>query len=233
VGLIGPNGAGKTTAIDAITGFVRTSGGQILLDGAQIGRWPTHKRVLAGLGRSFQSLELFEESTLDENLRVASDDRRVRGYFLDVVHPSRRGLASAAVGAVAEFELEPELHQRVSELSYGHRRLAAIARTIAVEPSILLLDEPAAGLSQNETAELAEATRRLARDWGIGIIVVEHDMSFVMAVCDRIAVLDFGVQIATGTPEQIRADPTVIAAYLGDPDPELDQLDVSASVLTS
>jgi ABC-type branched-subunit amino acid transport system ATPase component/branched-subunit amino acid ABC-type transport system permease component len=233
VGLIGPNGAGKTTAIDAITGFVRTAGGEILLDGVQVGRWPTHKRVLAGLGRSFQSLELFEESTLDENLRVASDDRRISGYFVDVVHPTRRELASAAVGAVAEFELEPELHQRVSELSYGHRRLAAIARTIAVEPSILLLDEPAAGLSENETAELAEATRRLAREWGIGIIVVEHDMSFVMAVCDRIAVLDFGVQIATGTPEQIRADPTVIAAYLGDPDPELDQLDVSASALTT
>jgi ABC-type branched-subunit amino acid transport system ATPase component/branched-subunit amino acid ABC-type transport system permease component len=233
VGLIGPNGAGKTTAIDAITGFVRAASGEILLDGVQIGRWPTHKRVLAGLGRSFQSLELFEESTVDENLRVASDDRRISGYFVDVVHPTRRELAPAAVGAVAEFELESELHEIVSELSYGHRRLTAIARTIAVEPSILLLDEPAAGLSQNETVELAHATRRLARDWGIGIIVVEHDMSFVMAVCDRIAVLDFGRQIATGTPEEIRADPTVIAAYLGDPDPELDGLDVSTSALTS
>jgi sulfate-transporting ATPase len=222
VGLIGPNGAGKTTAIDAITGFVRPSAGEVLLDGVPIGRWPTHKRVLGGIGRSFQSLELFEESTVHENLRVASDPHGIGGYFADIVRPSHRELAGTAVAAVAEFELESELDQRVSEISYGRRRLTAIARTLAVQPSLLLLDEPAAGLSSTETAELVVGVRRLATDWGMGILVIEHDMNFVMGVCDRIVVLDFGKQIATGTPQEIRTNPLVIAAYLGDPDPELD-----------
>ncbi len=220
VGLIGPNGAGKTTAIDAITGFVRPSRGEVLLDGVPLGRWPTHKRVLAGVGRSFQSLELFEESSLHENIRVASDQHSVAGYFMDIVHPTHSEFAPAAVAAIAEFELESELQQLVSELSYGRRRLAAIARTLAVEPSLLLLDEPAAGLSTRETNELVVGVRRLAKDWGMGILVIEHDMNFVMGVCDRIVVLDFGKQIATGTPKEIRADPAVIAAYLGEPEPE-------------
>jgi sulfate-transporting ATPase len=222
VGLIGPNGAGKTTAIDAITGFVRPSAGEVLLDGVPIGRWPTHKRVLGGVGRSFQSLELFEESTVHENLRVASDPHGIGGYFMDIVHPTHRELAGTAVAAVAEFELEGELDQRVSEISYGRRRLTAIARTLAVQPSLLLLDEPAAGLSSSETAELVVGVRRLAEEWGMGVLVIEHDMNFVMGVCDRIVVLDFGKQIATGTPQEIRANPLVIAAYLGDPDAELE-----------
>jgi ABC-type branched-subunit amino acid transport system ATPase component len=124
------------------------------------------------------------------------------------------------VGAVEEFELEPELSRRVDELAYGHRRLTAIARTIAVRPSVLLLDEPVAGLSQHEGAELADGIRRLASDWGMGILLVEHDMGFVMGVCDRLVVLDFGRQIATGTPDEIKRDPAVIAAYLGEPDPK-------------
>jgi len=218
VGLIGPNGAGKTTAIDAITGFVRPSRGEVLLDNVPIGRWPTHKRVLAGVGRSFQSLELFEESSVHENLRVASDKHTMAGYFTDIVYPSHAPLASAAVAAVAEFELKDEIDQRVSEISYGRRRLTAIARTLAVEPSVLLLDEPAAGLGSRETEELMLGVRRLASDWGMAILVIEHDMSFVMGVCDRIVVLDFGKQIASGTPKEIRNDPLVIAAYLGEPE---------------
>jgi ABC-type branched-subunit amino acid transport system ATPase component/branched-subunit amino acid ABC-type transport system permease component len=220
VGLIGPNGAGKTTAIDAITGFVRPARGDVLLDGVSIIRWPTHRRVQAGLGRSFQSLELFEQSSLHENIRVASDHHTMAGYFADIVRPSHPPLASAAVAAIAEFELESDLAQPVSDLSYGRRRLAAIARTLAVEPSLLLLDEPAAGLSGVEIDELVEGVRRLARDWGMGILVIEHDMNFVMGVCDRIAVLDFGKQIAMGTPQEIRSDPAVIAAYLGEPESE-------------
>ncbi len=220
VGLIGPNGAGKTTAIDAITGFVRPGAGELLLDGVPIGSWPVHKRVWAGVARSFQSLELFEESSLAENLRVASDPRKISGYFVDIAHPTHRPLSSAAVTAVKELELESELGTTVSELSYGHRRLAAIARTVALSPSLLLLDEPAAGLSGAETEELIVEVRRLATEWGMGVLVVEHDMNFVMGVCDRIVVLDFGKQIATGTPKEIQSNPDVIAAYLGDPEPE-------------
>jgi ABC-type branched-subunit amino acid transport system ATPase component/branched-subunit amino acid ABC-type transport system permease component len=229
VGLIGPNGAGKTTAIDAITGFVRPSGGEVRLDGEPIGKWPTHKRVLGGIGRSFQSLELFEEASVFENLQVASDSHTLPGYFADVVHPTHRELAGTAVAAVAEFELEGELDQLVSDLSYGRRRLTAIARTLAVEPSIILLDEPAAGLSSTETAELVVGVRRLAKEWGMGVLVIEHDMNFVMGVCDRIVVLDFGKQIADGTPQEIRNNPLVIAAYLGEPDAESETAAVPVS----
>jgi sulfate-transporting ATPase len=131
-------------------------------------------------------------------------------------------LSSGAIAAVKEFELEPYLNVGVSELPYGRRRLAAIARSIAVEPSILLLDEPAAGLSDHESAELADAVRRLARDWGLGILVVEHDMSFVMSLCDCVVVLDFGLMIAQGTPAEISKDPGVIAAYLGEPSTDIE-----------
>ena len=221
VGLIGPNGAGKTTAIDAITGFVKPSGGDVLLDGQSILRWPAHRRVLAGVGRSFQSLELFEENTVFENLQVASDPHRLPGYFADVVLPRHRPLGAAAVSATREFRLEPDLDHLASDLSYGQRRLTAIARTLAVAPSVVLLDEPAAGLSSTETAELVDGVRRLARDWGMGVLVIEHDMNFVMGVCDEIVVLDFGKQIAAGSPAEIRSDPVVIAAYLGEPEPDV------------
>ena len=220
VGLIGPNGAGKTTLIDAITGFVRPASGAILLDGAPIGGWPVFRRARAGVSRSFQQLELFESATVRENLAVASDGYSALPYVTGLVKPTNPPLSSTATAAVKELGLGRYLDTRVSDLAYGSRRLVAIARAIAVQPSILLLDEPAAGLSAAETAELATVVRRLAQEWGLGILVIEHDMSFVMSVCDRITVLDFGRQIATGTPAEIRRDPLVIAAYLGEPESE-------------
>jgi ABC-type branched-subunit amino acid transport system ATPase component/branched-subunit amino acid ABC-type transport system permease component len=216
VGLIGPNGAGKTTLIDAVTGFVKPAAGVIRLDGVDITGRSVHRRVAAGMSRSFQSLELLEQMTVRENLRVASDRRDALGFALDIIAPSHRPLSAAAVAAVRDLELEDELDKPVEALSYGHRRLAAIARALAVDPSILLLDEPVAGLSSHESEELATIVVRLAREWGIGILLVEHEMPFVMRVCDRIAVLDFGRQIAVGTPAEVTSDPDVIAAYLGE-----------------
>jgi sulfate-transporting ATPase len=221
VGLIGPNGAGKTTLIDAVTGFTPPSAGSISIDGVDIGRWSASRRARSGLSRSFQSLELFGDATVLDNLRAASDPRDALSYFRDIVYPVTPPLPGQVVAAIHEFELQDDLDRHVQDLPYGERRLLAIARAVATQPSVLLLDEPAAGLGDNETAELAHLVRRLADDWGMGILLVEHDMSFVMSVCDHIVVLDFGRQISEGPPEVVRSDPAVIAAYLGEEEEEL------------
>jgi ABC-type branched-subunit amino acid transport system ATPase component/ABC-type branched-subunit amino acid transport system permease subunit len=220
-GLIGPNGAGKTTLIDAVTGFVRPSAGSLSLGGQDITRWSATRRARAGLGRSFQSLELFEDSTVLDNLRVASDPRDRISYARDLVWPVNPSLPGGVISAIKEFGLGEDLERNVEDLSYGKRRLLAIARAVATQPNVLLLDEPAAGLGDLEAAELAHVVRRLADEWGMAILLVEHDMNFVMSVCDEIVVLDFGRRIAVGTPEVIRRDARVIAAYLGEEEPEL------------
>jgi sulfate-transporting ATPase len=219
-GLIGPNGAGKTTLIDAVTGFTRLAGGSLTLDGVDITGWSATRRARAGLGRSFQSLELFEDSTVLDNLRVASDPRDGASYLRDLVWPVNPPLPGEVISAIGEFGLAGDLDRNVEDLSYGKRRLLAIARAVAMHPSVLLLDEPAAGLGDAETAELAQLVRRLAADWGMAVLLVEHDMNFVMAVCDDIVVLDFGRQIAAGPPEAVRRDPRVVSAYLGEEDPD-------------
>jgi sulfate-transporting ATPase len=220
-GLIGPNGAGKTTLIDAVTGFVRPAGGTLRLDGQDITGLSATRRSRAGLGRSFQSLELFEDSSVLDNLRVASDPRDGISYARDLVWPVNPSLPSGVISAIKEFGLAEDLDRNVEDLPYGKRRLLAIARAVATQPSVLLLDEPAAGLGDHETAELATMVRRLASDWGMAVLLVEHDMTFVMSVCDEIVVLDFGRKISEGTPEMVRRDPAVIAAYLGEEEKEL------------
>jgi ABC-type branched-subunit amino acid transport system ATPase component/branched-subunit amino acid ABC-type transport system permease component len=218
VGLIGPNGAGKTTLIDAVTGFTPISTGDVRLSDARINGWSVHQRSRAGIARSFQSLELFEDISVRDNLRAASDPHDRGAYFTNLIAARNRTLPQAALAAIDEFGLTGDLDARPDELPYGRRRLVAVARAVATEPSILLLDEPAAGLDENEALELAELVRRLAKSWGIGILLVEHQMAFVLGVCDRITVLDFGKQIAEGTVLEVRRDPAVIAAYLGAPE---------------
>ena len=215
VGLIGPNGAGKTTAIDAITGFVPAAEGSIKIDGHMIGGWRVSRRARAGISRTFQSLELFEDMSVIDNLRAACDPRDLFAYLTDLVAPRDPPLSPEAILAIRHFGLGDHLNKQVSDLSYGERRLVAIARALASAPSVLLLDEPAAGLGFGESSELAGLVRQLVDDWGVAVLLVEHNMDFVMSICDEIAVMDFGKKIAQGSPAQVRADPAVIAAYLG------------------
>jgi ABC-type branched-subunit amino acid transport system ATPase component/ABC-type branched-subunit amino acid transport system permease subunit len=214
-GLIGPNGAGKTSLIDAISGFAPATG-RVLIDDVDLSKQSPMKRARAGVARSFQSLELFEDATVFENLSVAADPQDLGSYIRDLVHPVNPPFPPEVVRAIIEFKLDQDLHRDVKDLSYGKRRLLSIARAVAMHPSVLLLDEPAAGLSSAESMELAKVVRRLAEDWGMTVLVVEHDMNFVMGVCDQVMVLDFGNLIASGSPESVRSNPAVIAAYLGD-----------------
>ena len=214
VGLIGPNGAGKTTLIDAVTGFVSSSG-TILLNGLRIGGLSAPRRARLGLRRTFQSLELFQDFTVRENIHAGADEAPRSSWLTDVFWPGRHPLPAAAVTAVGEFQLAEHLDSPVDGLPYGRRRLVGIARAVAAAPSVLMLDEPAAGLDAVETGELVERIRRLADDRKMSVLLVEHDMSVVMSTCDRVVVLNFGQVIAEGTPAEISSHPSVIAAYLG------------------
>ncbi|HMG42063.1 MAG TPA: ATP-binding cassette domain-containing protein [Acidimicrobiales bacterium] len=218
VGLIGPNGAGKTTLIDAVTGFVPVARGSVTIDDRAIEDMSASRRARLGIARSFQSLELFDSMTVRENLAVASDDRDATAYLTDLVRPRHRPLPPSAIAAIEEFGLVPDLDRRPSEIPFGRRRLVAIARAIASGPSVLLLDEPAAGLSRHESDELGRLVRNLASRWGIAVLIVEHDVGLVLDLCDRVTVLDAGRVIADGDPHTIRYDPAVIDAYLGPPD---------------
>lgn len=213
-GLIGPNGAGKTSLIDAVCGFT-SSEGTVNLNEHDIGTMRASKRAQIGLSRSFQALELFNDATVFENLSVAADPQDLLSYLKDLIRPNNPLFSSPVVRAITQFGLQDDLHRDVKDLSYGKRRLLAIARAVAMVPSVLLLDEPAAGLSQAESQNLAGLVRGLAVEWGMAVLVVEHDLNFVMGVCDEVMVLDFGKLIASGSPTAVQADPEVIRAYLG------------------
>jgi sulfate-transporting ATPase len=202
VGLIGPNGAGKTSVIDAVTGFAAAARGAIRLDGQDLVGRPPHARVRAGLARTFQSLELYDDLSVEENLSVAvlGADRQHRH------HAVGRALALAGIESLRD--------RPAGELSQGERQLVSIARACVADPSVLLLDEPAAGLNSAESARLGERVREISRS-GTAVLLVDHDVRFVLDLCQPIYVLDFGRIIAEGTPDEIRADSAVAEAYLG------------------
>jgi ABC-type branched-subunit amino acid transport system ATPase component/branched-subunit amino acid ABC-type transport system permease component len=215
VGLIGPNGAGKTTLIDSVTGYNHPSGGSIRLDDVSLLTLPAWQRAVLGVGRSFQGLQLFNDMTVAENLMAASGGVSVLSSIRDLVHPGRPTLGSGALAGIAHFGLEKVLARLPGELPYGQRSLVAIARALAREPAVLLLDEPAAGLSETERSQLSGLLRDLATSRDVGVLLVEHDIELVLRTCDRVIVLNFGQIIASGTPDEIRTSDAVAKAYLG------------------
>jgi branched-chain amino acid transport system ATP-binding protein len=214
VGLIGPNGAGKTTTIDALTGFVRHRG-RVWAGDRDLTEEPPHRRAAAGIARTWQSLELFDDLTVTENLQVAADRSSLGSTLADVVRPGRRRADEDGVAwAIETLELGAVASAYPPALSLGQRKLAAVARGLAARPDVLLLDEPAAGLDSAESLELGAVLRRVV-DGGTSILLIDHDMALVLGVCDHLYVLDFGQLIADGPPDVVRSDPRVVAAYLG------------------
>lgn len=219
-GLIGPNGAGKTTIFNLLTGVYQPTEGKIVLDGKSIvGQKPAVINK-AGIARTFQNIRLFKDLSVLDNVKVALHNQvkystltgvlRLPAYFKQECAMNEKALSLLKI-----FDLDGEADQLASSLPYGKQRKLEIARALATNPKLLLLDEPAAGMNPNETAELMEIVRLVRDRFGIAILLIEHDMSFVMGLCERIVVLDYGRVIAEGDPETVRTNPKVIAAYLG------------------
>lgn len=224
VGLIGPNGAGKTTLFNLLTGVYVPSEGDVLLDNAgtshRLNGLPPYQIADLGLSRTFQNIRLFKDLTVLDNVLIAMNSKNKEGVISSILrlpsfYKKEAAMKQKVKNLLAIFGLENKLDTLAKNLPYGEQRRLEIVRALATEPKILFLDEPAAGMNPQETAELTELIRKIQKEFRITVLLIEHDMSLVMEVCERIYVLEYGRLIAEGTPQEIKNNPRVIEAYLG------------------
>ena len=221
IGLIGPNGAGKTTAFNMITGVYTPTEGKVYFNGQQSSGKKSYQVTQMGMARTFQNIRLFSELSVIDNVKIAYN-MHVTYNLADAIVRDGKYLSEEdyitqkAMDLLKIFHLEEEAHEVAKNLPYGKQRRLEIARALATEPKLLLLDEPAAGMNPQETKELMEMIRWIRKEFNLSILLIEHDMGLVMGVCERIYVLEYGMKIAEGPPEEIKHNKRVIEAYLGE-----------------
>ena len=220
IGLIGPNGAGKTTAFNLLTGVYQPTDGEISFDGKSLLGMKPYQITQRGIARTFQNIRLFSELSVLDNVKIAYHSHVKYGLLEAVLRMGRyfkeeEEVTAKSLALLKIFKLEDKAQETAKNLPYGAKRRLEIARALAAQPKLLLLDEPAAGMNPQETQELMEMIRWIRDQFGLTILLIEHDMSLVMGICERIYVLEYGQIIAHGVPEEIKHNPEVIRAYLG------------------